>query len=242
MNLIEHKYLSFDENDDNKTLDIEWKGLAVNDVEYRQIQNDVLALIIHNSATQLNFNLSSLNQYISAENQNWTLSEWLPKLYKTDIKNITVEIPKKVLGQVSVKNIYGDASSNNLKIHFTNSNLMKNKYLSCNLNDDCETMNITWKAGIVTDTEYRTLHNDLLDFIHESNVSHLNLNLSNLNQVFALESIIWTLNEWLPNLSSTSVESIKIEIPQKIMGQISIKSTYGSVKSDKLKIYFVNSN
>ena len=121
-NLVGNKYLIIQSNEASNTLSVTWKGVDVSDAEYRQILKGLLSLIPKKEFTALHLDLSKLNQYIAPENQAWTLKEWIPNLRKLSIKNLRVDIPRKTLGQISIKSIYGDLTNDGLQIHFLNSN------------------------------------------------------------------------------------------------------------------------
>ena len=74
--------------------------------------------------------------------------------------------------------------------------------------------------------------------VEKDNIKYLAINLKNLDQYIELKEQKIISEKWLPKLKDSSLDTLAILVPEKVIGQIAVRSVFGGELSEDFKIVF----
>lgn len=90
-----------------------------NFIEEFEMKKDEIPLMVREKGlTSLMLNFQNLDYFFSPETIGHVVENWLPKLAESQLKKLGILVPTKVIGQVSIKNTFGEGSFGDLQISF----------------------------------------------------------------------------------------------------------------------------
>ncbi len=113
MKQFNHRYWNLSVEEKGKTLRVVWNAQDFDEQAYKESLLILLSAIEHFSAHELYLDLSTLSEYFSPNMQDWMVNDWFPQLATSTLKKVNLNIPKKIMGQISVKSVYNSFASDN---------------------------------------------------------------------------------------------------------------------------------